>query len=309
MAATHLELPIDVPVVAPRQPCPCGSGRRYKSCHGSSRADRAVTLRPFAGRVDEADWVALREVVPAATAPVTLTDPAYADRTVFLTTVLPAGWPGLVRADGVIFLALQTPRRSGDLARDLGQVLQLALETEPGTAIQGIPAAPDAPRIQELIAEDAAPVTVLTGFEFWLESMPDETGALRSALESANASIVPTARLESVEAAYWCQIKDRAHLRWAFAQDEDLFLDAMARLAAPRELGLGEGTKCIGAFRANGLLIPVWDLPSDMRAEDLEKPAADLAVKLAAVLAEPRRLTPDEQRSRSGLLSRQLTLN
>ena len=86
-------------------------------------------------------------------------------------------------------------------------------------------------------------------------------------------------------------------------------LDALARLAAPRELGLGDGTKYIGAFRANGLLIPVWDLPGEMTAAELEEPAADLDLRLRAVLAEPRALTPDEQRARSGLLSRQLTLN
>jgi Family of unknown function (DUF5926) len=268
-----------------------------------------VTLRPFAGRVDEADWVALREVVPSAVAALTLTDAAYADRSVFLTTVLPAGWPGLVRSDGVIYIALQTPRRSGDLARDVGQALQLALETELGTAVQGILAAPDAPPVQELISDDAIEVEVLDNFGFWVESMPDETGALRTALESANASIVPTARLTSVDAAYWCQIKDRAHLRWALPQDEDTALDALARLSASRSLGLGEGTKYVGAFRACGLLIPVWDLPLEMTADELEKPAAELAGRLADVLAEPRRLTSDEQRARSGLLSRQLTLN
>lgn len=260
-------------------------------------------------RADEADWVALREVVPSAIAPLQLKDPAYADRTVTLTTVLPAGWPGLVRSDGSIFVALQTPRRSGDLARDLGQVLSLALETTPGKAIQGIAAAPDAPRIQELIGDAPVTVEVLDSFSFWIEGMSDDTGALQSAMESANASIVPTERLASVEAAYWCRIKDRSHLRWSMAQDEDAMLDALARLAAPRELGLGEGTKYIGAFRANGLLIPVWDLPVDMTAADLEQPAADLAGRLAALLAEPRKLTSDELRARSGLLSRQLTLN
>lgn len=268
-----------------------------------------VVQRPFAGRSDEADWVALREVVPSALAPLTLKDAAYADRSVTLTTVLPAGWPGLVRSDGAIFVALQTPRRSGDLARDLGQVLALALETAPGTAVQGIAAAPDAPRIQDLITDEPVVVEIRDNFGFWVESMADETGALRSALESANASIVPTARLTSVEAAYWCRIKDRCHLRWSMAQDEDALLDALARLAAPRELGLGEGTKYIGAFRANGLLIPVWDLPSELTAGELEEPAADLAARLAALLAEPRRLTSDESRARSGLLSRQLTLN
>lgn len=267
-----------------------------------------VTARPFEGRADEADWVALREVVPAATAPLTLTDPAYADRTVILTTVLPAGWPGLVRSDGAVYVALQTPRRSGDLARDIGQVILGGLTAEPGTALQPAAADPSAPRVQELITDDAIQVAVLDNFGFWIESMADETGGLRSAAESANASIVPTERLQTVQAAYWCRIKDRAHLRWAFAVDEDEMLDALARLAAPRELGLGEGTKYIGAFRAGGILIPVWDLPVELTAPDIEGPAQDLAARLEAVLAAPRPLTTDERRARSGLLSRQLTL-
>ena len=57
-----------MPVVGGREPCPCGSGKRYKACHGRPERVAHVT-RPFAGRVDETEWVALREVVPAATAP------------------------------------------------------------------------------------------------------------------------------------------------------------------------------------------------------------------------------------------------
>ena len=41
----------DVPVVGLREPCPCGSGRRYKACHGRGLASVGETLvrRPFAG--------------------------------------------------------------------------------------------------------------------------------------------------------------------------------------------------------------------------------------------------------------------
>ena len=61
--------------VGPREPCPCGSGRRYKNCHGSaSGAPPAFVARPFAGLSGEADLVALRELVPSATAPLTLAD-------------------------------------------------------------------------------------------------------------------------------------------------------------------------------------------------------------------------------------------
>jgi Family of unknown function (DUF5926)/SEC-C motif len=60
----------EVPVVGAREPCPCGSGRRYKACHGRAASHAATELvhRPFEGLPGECDWVALRELVPAATA-------------------------------------------------------------------------------------------------------------------------------------------------------------------------------------------------------------------------------------------------
>src|SRR5699024_10263976 len=55
--------------VGPRQPCPCGSGKRYKACHGAAgNAPAPFVSRPFEGLPSECDVVALRELVPAATA-------------------------------------------------------------------------------------------------------------------------------------------------------------------------------------------------------------------------------------------------
>ena len=66
----------EIPVVGLREPCPCGSGKRYKACHGKARNREAVAhvARPFEGLASECDWVAFREIVPAATAPLTLRD-------------------------------------------------------------------------------------------------------------------------------------------------------------------------------------------------------------------------------------------
>ena len=58
--------------VGPRQPCPCGSGKRYKSCHGAAGGVGAYVARPFEGLPSECDLVALRELVPSATAPLTI---------------------------------------------------------------------------------------------------------------------------------------------------------------------------------------------------------------------------------------------
>jgi hypothetical protein len=123
-----------VPVVGAREPCPCGSGKRYKACHGRSGIeDRRLVARPFAGLAGETEWVALREIVPSATAPLVLRDAP--DRAVVLSTVLPLAWPALVRKDGTVLLGLQVQSRGNDVSRDLAHALELALQAEPGTSV------------------------------------------------------------------------------------------------------------------------------------------------------------------------------
>src|SRR3954469_20677960 len=100
--------------INPKAPCPCGSGRRYKHCHGSGYAPPVT--RPFEGLTGEADWVALRELVPAATAALRTTD----GRDGTLASVLPGGTPALVRANGEIVLGLQMQASSDDVSRDIG---------------------------------------------------------------------------------------------------------------------------------------------------------------------------------------------
>src|SRR3954471_7021072 len=87
--------------INPKAPCPCGSGRRYKHCHGSAYAPPVT--RPFEGLPAEPDWVALREFVPSATSPLKTTE----GREVVLASVLPGGSPALVRANGEILLGVQ----------------------------------------------------------------------------------------------------------------------------------------------------------------------------------------------------------
>ena len=93
--------PGDIPVVGGREPCPCGSGRRYKACHGLLGRAEATRLvaRPFEGLVGECDWVALREIVPAATAGARIRA-EHGGAEVTVATVLPMAWPALRRADG-----------------------------------------------------------------------------------------------------------------------------------------------------------------------------------------------------------------
>ncbi|HSA51974.1 MAG TPA: DUF5926 family protein [Yinghuangia sp.] len=300
-----------VPVVGGREPCPCGSGRRYKACHGREASTAAETLvhRPFEGLADECDWVALRELVPAATARLTLAG-AEADRSVTLATVLPMAWPALRRDNGAILIGLQTHTSSGDVSRDLADALERALMAEDGSPVTPGPLPGPGPRLQDLL-DVTAPleVTVHEGFDFWVEDAESATGEVAASLERANAAATPTARLTSVDAAYWCSMREKNHLRWVMPHPEEKLLDAIARLHAADASSLGEGTRFVGSFRAHGLLVPVWDLPGGMSADDVEKPATEFGARLAESLADESPLTPRQRSARNGLLNRQITLN
>ncbi|MGA5583964.1 DUF5926 family protein [Streptomyces thermodiastaticus] len=303
----------EVPVVGAREPCPCGSGRRYKACHGRAAAHAVTELvrRPFEGLPGECDWVALRELVPAATVQLTLRDGLPAGvPSLTLATVLPMAWPALRRDDGSVLIGLQNDTASGDISRDLADTLQRALQAEPGTPVQGRRAPADGPRLQDLLDLQAPfePV-VHDGFEFWVPDAENATPEVAASLERANAAAIPTVRLQGVEAAYWCRTPEKNHLRWVMPHPEEQLLDALARLHAAGRSGLGEGTRLVGSFRAHGLTVPVWDLPSGMSAQDVEKPAAEFAERLAEALAVQAPLTTEERRARSGLTNRQVTLS
>jgi Family of unknown function (DUF5926)/SEC-C motif len=298
--------------VGPRQPCPCGSGRRFKNCHGGG--DDIVVARPFEGLAGECEWVALRELVPSATATLRLADPAHADRTVTLATVLPLALPAIVRVDGEVMLGLQVHARSGDVSRDLAHALEQALAAEPGEMLSGGGLPGPGARLQDLLDTDHPLEPVLhDDFSFWLaggdDVDPNELDTeLRASLERANAAVIPTVRLAGLEAAYWCQVGEKAHLRWVLPQDEDALLDAFARLAAGGALTLGPDTRYAGSFRAHARLVPVWDLPVDAPAEDWTAPATEFGTRLAAALAESGPLPDAARRARDGLRGRQLTI-
>jgi hypothetical protein len=292
--------------INPKAPCPCGSGRRYKHCHGSGYAPAVV--RPFEGLPGETDWVAMRELVPSATATIRTTD----GRDVTLASVLPGGTPALVRANGEILLGVQLQGASDDVSRDIGTALAAALESSAGTPVDPGPigaAGSAGPRLQELLDLDAPfDVLVHDDFGFWLEGT-DAGAAAMAGLEHANEAILPTVRLPGLDAAYWVRPgNERAHLRWVRPEPEEELLDALARLSASEQILLGEGTRYAGAFRALGLVVPVWDLPADTAAEEWVEPARAFQARLEQALSVTEPLTSDERRARAGLLSRQITL-
>lgn len=300
---------MSIPVVGQREPCPCGSGKRYKNCHGRQRERAAVELveRPFAGLANEADWVALREVVPAATAGVRTT-PEHGARDVVVCTLLPMMWSALHREDGTVLVALQTTTHGGDPSRDVAAALLEALALEPGNAVGPRDLAGPGPRLQDVL-DPAVPLepVVQHDFEYWLSADAPRSPDVLTSLEEANASITPTARLTSVAGAYWVRM-GREFLRWARPEPEDALLDGLARLHADRRSGLGAGTRFVGAFRSCGLVVPVWELAPGTEADDVEGPARTFDAALRAAMDETKPLTAQERRARAGLVSRQVTL-
>jgi hypothetical protein len=268
--------------------------------------------RPFEGLVDEPEWIALRELVPAASAPLRLKAEfvdEYGDRPVTLSTVLPMALPAMARKDGRVFVGLQRHAQSGDVSRDLAAAILSALRTEPGDTVP-VPALPgEGPRLQDVLDDGPLDITMHDGFEYWLDAEQAEDAAVKASLERANASIYPTSRLGSAHAAYWCRVSpEKGHVRWVLPDPEDAALDALARLSAAGDLPLGDRTKFAGMFRAHGLLVPVWDIPGESDATDWEAPLGDFAKRYADMLAETGPLDAAARRAKQGLVGRQLTL-
>lgn len=294
-----------------------GKASRRKKAQGEQGgkvkvAPAPYVARPFEGLPGETDWVAAHEIIPAATATLTLTGegvPEGSTKTVTLATVLPMAWAALHRADGAVLVACQSGSSSGDASRDLAAALVAALEVEPGNPVPSAPrATAETPRLQDLLDTDAPfELEVHEGFDFWVgDDDLDEAG--RESLDRANETVVPTRPMSSAPSAYWCQIGERTYIRWILGDDEDAATTALARLAAAGESELGAGNKLLGAFRAGGLLVPVWEVPADTEAADHEDELAAMQERYRAALAQDEPLTPDERRARAGLTSRQITL-
>lgn len=267
--------------------------------------------QPFEGLAFEPELIAMREFVPSATANLSLVDSP--DRTVTLATVLPMAAAAFVRSDGERFLGLQVQTRSSDISRDLGRSLRWLLDAEPGDVLSvpdttSEPTAEDK-RLQDLVVADAPlEPTLHTDFSWWLPEDTDPQGEVALSLERANAAIMPTERIGP--AAYWVEAGDKAHLRWVRPEPENKLLQALARLSAAGEIGLGEGSRYAGSFRAHGLLVPVWDLDPEAHAREWTEGAEGLGERLDKAFAslDEQPLDATERRARDGLVGRQLTL-
>jgi hypothetical protein len=141
-----------VPVVGAREPCPCGSGKRYKACHGRTGA-RTGAGRPAVRRAARRDRVgrAARDR-PVGDAPARPADAP--ERAVVLSTVLPLGLAGAgpQGRHGAARACRCSPAATTSAATWRTR-LELALQAEPGSSVvpTGLPGA--GARLQDLLSD------------------------------------------------------------------------------------------------------------------------------------------------------------
>lgn len=84
-------------------------------------------------------------------------------------------------------------------------------------------------------------------------------------------------------------------------------LAGLARLQQKRQLEFAGG-RFLGAFRALGLLIPVFEIAAGQDIEETAKAVQDFAPILSAAIASDEPLSDAEKRAKAGIISRQITL-
>ena len=263
--------------------------------------------RPFAGFAREIELVAMREILPAATLQVTAKDTP-----IILCTMLPRNAQALIHDDGTIKVALNTRNRSGDAAHDLALVIDRALQAQPGSTIEGLDPRTEAPALTDLLdPAEMGTFTLHNDFEFWLDDSTERTPEVQHAIEESADSIVQMGEVAGNRGAYWA---DMTHpfLRWVLSEEEEDVLNALARLRAAGKLNVGEGSEFIGAFRACGLVAPVFQLSDEVEIDhlsaDLAEPLDALRKGLDAALKDASNLTDAERRAKAGIVSRQVSL-
>ena len=257
--------------INPKAPCPCGSGRRYKHCHGSGYApagDPALRGPARRGRLGGAARAGAVGHGDAADDGRPRRDPRQR-----AARRHPGAGPRqrrdpARRPDADVLGRRQPRHRDGAGGRAGGA------RGRPGRPGPIGAAGSAGPRLQELLDLDRAVrgrrprrLRVLAGGHRprRRRRWPGWSTPTRRSCRPCGwpASRPPTGcgRATSAPTCAGCG-----------PEPEEKLLDALARLSASEQILLGEGTRYAGAFRALGLVVPVWDLPADTPAEDWVEP-------------------------------------
>ncbi|VEI13190.1 DUF5926 family protein [Trueperella bialowiezensis] len=280
--------------------------RRAEARKAKKKSRIQYVDRPFEGIEFEADLVAMREIIPSASMRVKLTEEHGGHELTFVT-LLPGMAAALRRNDGELLVAMQTVMSSGDVSLDIAERTLRGVELAPGESFNQTDQPEPGPRLQDILDLSApAELEIHDTYDYWVDSSEAEKPDVQAAIAQATEQMVPTAQVPGVKGAYWCRMQ-REFVRWVRPEAEDAVADALARLQHKRELTF-DGSRFVGAFRAAGLLIPVFELEAGSEADELEKPMAEFAKKFQAAIDDDAPLSPDERRTRSGIISRQVTL-
>lgn len=273
------------------------------------RAPIPFVDRPYEGLSAEKELVAMREIIPAATL-AARTTAEHGNEEIIFSTLLPDGYPAMVRKDGQILVGLQTRSNSGDLSHDSGAAIIAALQfkADGGEGVVDIDVREPAPRLQEVLDLDSfGEMELQNSFGYWFDPTQELDPQTRQALDQTSEEIIPTVAVPGAEGMFWAQMNSN-FVRYVTDIDESKLFTALARLHAAGKANLGEATRFVGAFRAAGIAIPVFELSEGQSAEEVADAAAALVKELTAALANEEPLTHDERRARQGLVSRQVTI-
>ena len=269
----------------------------------------AFVARPFEGLPFEADLICLRELVPAATASAKL-KAEFGGQEITITSLLPAAWQAWHREDGEILAGMQVPVSSTDASRDVAHGILAAVDAEPGTTVEATTEPGQGPRLQDILDTDHPfDIRVLETFEYWKLPEAETDSDVAAALEQANDSISPTEKLASVKSAYWTEMSGRTYVRWARPEGEDAIVDALASLQVEGLNDLGGPGTFLGYFRAQGIIVPVWELEFGTQVDDIEEPIAEFGKRLDTTMNSGESLSTEARRARSGIVARQLTIH
>lgn len=283
---------------------------KQKSRRQNYRPPIPFVARPFEGLERERELVAMREIIPCATM-TAKTNAEHGGVEFDFVTLLPDGAGAMVRGDGRILVGLQTRFHTGDLSHDIGSALAAAVkfEDEGNEGVVPFDVRDPGPRLQEVLEAEAdqPEMVILEDFGYWFDPNEEVDSQRAMALEQNRDDMVPTEEVSEGLGMYWCSMNNN-FVRFVVAEPEDDLFTGLARLQASGQAVMGEGSRFVGAFRACGLGIPVFQVAPELTASDLADPAARLAEALEEALENAEPLTEDEKRARAGMVSRQVTI-
>lgn len=303
----------ELPAVGMREPCPCGSSKRYKNCHGRQREEAAFIARPFAGIAGEAEVVAMLDLLASATADVALRagNGIVDGMRLTLATLLPGGSSAYRAAPDHVIVGLQAQVHSADRSADVAHAVTTAASAGVGDFIAAVAAPSGSPRLQDIVAGDhVVAARIHDDFVWWVDhGIIDKAEQEDSEfLADMNTSFTPASRLSCGLPAYFLPTPERPQVRMVLADDESPATDAFARLVAAGGDSLGDGSKWLGNFRTCGLLAPVWDVPMTWTAAEADAAVASFLLRYSAAVAAAAPLSSEERRSRAAVTGKFVTL-